>query len=244
MYSSAPGVFWYHLTFSSSHLLLSQPPQEKVVPVQGFISHQINRSKWSNSSQPIYFHFPKGSYHLFLSLMLASQQQIRRFSLEHATDCSWETKSGIPGRLWQTMPHCGNENLDTTAHLSCDLHKDTVWDSSKKRIFTIFAAISRTTDRLSYAVSPSCQWHSLMFSKPELILVCTLLQCFLPGVEKSGVNLSSQLLEQTFSCSKVGREGQRGKIYLILGTVCTWGNLMTWKHVTKLMIQEVASREL
>lgn len=192
MYISAPGAFWYHLTCSSSHLLLSLSPQEKVAPVQGFIFYQINRSKWSNSPQPIYFHFPKGSYHLFLSLMLASQQQIRRFSLEHTTDCSWETKSGVPGRLQQTMPHCGNENLDTTAHLSCDLHKDTVRGSSKKRIFTIFAAISHTTVGLSYAVSPSCQWHSFMFSKPGLILVCTFLHCFLSGVDRSGVNLSSR----------------------------------------------------
>lgn len=213
------------------------------MPAQGFISHQINRSKRSNSPQPIYLHFPKGSYHLFLSLMLASQEQIRRFSLEHATDCSWETKSGIPGRLRQTMPHCGNVKLGTAFHLSCDLHKDTVWDGSKKRIFTISTAISHTTVGLSYLMGSNRQWHNFMCSEAELSLLLTLLHCALPGMDKSGVNLSSQLLEQTFDPSEVGRDGQRGKIFLVLGTVCTWRNFMICEQVTKLMTQEVASRQ-
>ena len=127
LYISAPGAFWSHcLTYSSSHLLLPLPSQEKAMPAQGFISHQINRSKRSNSPQPFYLHFSKGSHHLFLSLMLASQEQIRRFSLERATDCSWETKLRIPVRLRQNMHHCGNVKLDTASHLSCDLPKDSV----------------------------------------------------------------------------------------------------------------------
>ena len=174
--------------------------------------------------------------------MLASQEQIRRFSLEHATDRSWETKSGIPGRLRQTMPHFSNVKLDTASHLSCDLQKDTVWDGSKKRVFTIFTAISSTTVGLSYLVGPNYQWHNFTCSKAKLLR--TLLHCSLPGMDRSGVNLSSQLLEQTFSLSKVRREGQRGKIFLILGTVCAWKNFMIWEQVTKLVTQEVASRQL
>lgn len=47
------------------------------MPAQGFISRQINRSERSHLPQPIYVHFPEGSYHLFLSWMLYSQEQIR-----------------------------------------------------------------------------------------------------------------------------------------------------------------------
>lgn len=82
---------------SSSHLPL--PPQEKAMPAPGFISHQVNKWKWPNSPQPIYLHLPEGSDHLFLSSVPASQEHIRRFSLEHAPDCSWKTKPGTPERL-------------------------------------------------------------------------------------------------------------------------------------------------
>lgn len=228
MYHPGLGAFWScHLSNSSSHLLLPLPPQERLMPAQGFISRQINRSERSHLPQPIYVHFPEGSYHLFLSWMLYSQEQIR-FS---QNDCSCETKSESPGRLWQTMPHSGNGKQDTASPLPGGLHKYTVWDGSKRRISTIFIL------GLPYLVGPSCQWHNSVCSKAELTLMYT--PPLLPARNRPGVNLSSELLQQTYSRNKV----ERGKIFLTLGTMCTLRRLVIWEQTINLMTQELTSQD-
>lgn len=228
MYISAPSVFWSHLTYSSSHLLVPLPPQENVMPAQDFISHQINRFEWSNLPQPIYLHFSKGSYHLFLSLMLASQEQIR-FSLEHATDCSWETKTEIPGRLWQTVLHCGNVKMNTASHLSCDLHKDTAWDGSKKKIFAIFTAVSCISWAVSSGVSQSLfvLWSQINFVT------------YTPSLLSARYRQVPSASETNFQPKEDGEGGREGKINLILGTSCTWRNFMIWEQTTKLMTRKL-----
>lgn len=230
MYHPGLDAFWScHLSNSSSHLPL--PPQERLMPAQGLISRQINRSERFHLPQPIYVHFPEGSYHLFLSWMLYSQEQIR-FSQNMLLIAPVKLNQGALADFDKLCPTLVMENR--TLHLLCPVAFTRilcVWDGSKRRISTIFIL------GLSYLVGPSCQWHNSVCSKAELTLMYT--PPLLPARNRPDVNLSSQLLQQTYSRNKV----ERGKIFLILGTMCTLRHLVIWEQIINLMTQELTSQD-
>lgn len=234
MYNPGLGAFWSHcLSNSSSHLVLPMPPQKRLMPAQGFISHQVNRSGWSNLPQPFYVHFPKGkgSYHLFLSWMLYSQEQIR-FSQNMLLIGPGKQSQGSLGDFDKLCPTVVMENWDTASPLSCGLHKDTLWDASKRRISIIF------TLGLSYLVGPSCQWHNFVCSKADLTLTNTpsLLSA---RFEQARCKLEQSTSEKTYSWNKV----RRRKIILIVETVCTLRHSVIWVKIINLMTQDLTSED-
>ena len=95
-----------------------------------------------------------------------------------------------------------------------------------------------TTVGLSYLVGPNRQHRNFACLRADLL---HMLLHFLSYMNRSGVKLRHLLLEQIFNCSE---KGSRGGKHLILGTVYACRDFMICEQVTKLMTQEVATRQL